>query len=329
MTRPLATCRPLLLLVALALPLAGCEEKEAGGFQGYVEGEYLRIAAPDAGWVETVAVERGAHVAAGDALFTLDRTREAAALAEARARLAQAESELADLRLGARPEEIASIEARLAEAEASRQLAGIVLTRESRLVTANVSAQARLDEARAAADQAAAQVARIRADLATARLPARLDRIQAAEAAVEAARHAVEQAAWRLAQRAIASPAAALVDDVVRRPGEWVPASGTVVSLLPPAGIKVVFFVPEPQRATLHPEAEIAVACTGCPPGLTARIARLAAEAEFTPPVIYSRETRAKLVFRIEARLAGTPGAPMPGQPVTVRLLAAPTPRVP
>ena len=125
----------------------------------------------------------------------------------------------------------------------------------------------------------------------------------------------------RVHQRAIASPGAALVDDVVRRPGEWVPASGTVVSLLPPAGIKVVFFVPEPQRATLHPETEIAVACTGCPPGLTARIARLAAEAEFTPPVIYSNETRSKLVFMVEARPAPADAAKLhPGQPVSVEL---------
>ena len=112
---------------------------------------------------------------------------------------------------------------------------------------------------------------------------------------------------------------ARLVDDVVRRAGEWVPGSGTVVSLLPNGATKVIFFVPEARRASLHPGDSVAVSCTGCPAALTARISRIASEAEYTPPVIYSRETRAKLVWRMEAIVADVPAAPTPGQPVTVR----------
>jgi HlyD family secretion protein len=308
-----------LLTALLLLALGACGDDAAEGFQGYVEGEYLRIAAADAGWLASVAVGKGQQVPAGALLFTLDPAREAAAVAEARARLAQAESDLADLRLGSRPEEVAAIEAQLADAEAAVTLANLTLDRQSKLITSHAVSQSQLDSARAGALQAAAQVARIRAELAVARLPARHDRIVAAEDAVEAARHAMEQATWHLDQRRVSAPVAALVDDVVRRPGEWVPANGTVVSLLPPAGIKVVFFVPEPRRAEIRPAATVAVACTGCPPGLTARVSRIASEAEYTPPVIFSRETRAKLVFRIEAVLADSAGAPLPGQPVTVQ----------
>jgi HlyD family secretion protein len=309
------------LLAALLLVALGACHGDAADqdFQGYVEGEYLRIAAADAGWLANVAVAKGQQVTAGTLLFTLDPTREAASVAEARARLAQAESDLADLRLGSRPEEIAAIEAQLADAEAAVTLANLTLDRQSRLITTHAVSQSQLDSARAGALQAAAQVARIRAELAVARLPARRDRVVAAEDAVEAARHVMEQAQWHLDQRRVSSPVAALVDDVVRRPGEWVPANGTVVSLLPQAGIKVVFFVPEPRRAAIRPDATVAVACTGCPSGLTARVSRIASEAEYTPPVIFSRETRAKLVFRIEAVLANVPGAPLPGQPVTVQ----------
>ncbi len=311
------TIRPAAL--ALLLLLAGCDDEPDPGFQGYVEGEYLRIAAVDAGWLASVAVAKGQQVAAGQPLFTLEASREEAALAEARSRLAQAESDLADLRLGARPEEIANFEAQLADAEANQRLAAITLERNQRLISTHVVSESQLDQANAAAQQSVAQVARMRAQLATARLAARPDRIRSAEAAALAARHVVEQSAWHLAQRSVASPADAVVDDVVRRPGEWVPANGTVVSLLPPAGIKAVFFVPEPRRAALALGATVAVGCTGCPEGLTARVSRIAGEAEYTPPVIYSRETRAKLVFRVEALLASVPGAPRPGQPVSVR----------
>ncbi|MGG5818762.1 HlyD family secretion protein [Falsiroseomonas sp. HW251] len=307
---------PALLLLALL----ACDKPPEDGFQGYAEGEYLRIAAPEAGWVQEIAVAKGQRVEAGVPLFTLDATRERAAAAEARAALAQAEGQYADLLTGLRPDEIASIEAQLSEAEANLRLSQLTLERQEELVRTRVAAQAQLDQARAAAQQAEARRDRIRADLAVARLPARRERIAAAEANVEAARANLDQAQWRLSQRAIASPAAGVVDDVVRRAGEWVPASGTVVSLLPDGATKVIFFVPEARRAALHPGDRVAVSCTGCPPNLSARISRIATDAEYTPPVIYSRETRAKLVWRMEASVERIPGAPTPGQPVTVRI---------
>jgi HlyD family secretion protein len=306
-------------MLLLGLTLAACGDSDRpASFQGYLEGEYLRIAAPEGGWLVEVAVREGQIVPAGAPLFALDATREEALVAEARARLAQAESELADLSHGARPEEIAALEAQLAEAEAGQRLAGLELDRQHKLESSNVAAKARLDEARTEATQAAARVERMRAELATARLAARSDRIDAARAGVEAARASLEQALWRLGQRAAASSVAALVDDIVRDPGEWVPANGTVVSLLPPGAIKVVFFVPEPSRAAIQPGDLLAVACTGCPVGLTAKVTRIASEAEYTPPVIFSEETRAKLVYRAEAALAAEGLAATPGQPVTV-----------
>jgi len=312
------TARRLSPLLFPLLLLGGCGDDAAGTFQGYLEGEYLRIAAPDAGWLESVSVAEGQSIAAGAPLFALERAREAAAVAEARARLAQAESELADRLTGSRPEEIAALEAQLEEAEAARRLARQDLERQRQLAAASAAAKARLDQARSAASQAEARVERMKAELATARLPARSERVRAAEAAVEAARAALAQAEWRLAQRTVASPAAALVEDLVRDPGEWVPAGGAIVSLLPPGSIKVVFFVPEPQRAAVRPGGALKLSCDGCPAGLTARVTRLATEAEFTPPVIYSRETRAKLVFRAEAALPEGAAGLMPGQPVTL-----------
>lgn len=305
---------PLLLL----LPLAACGRGEEGTtFQGYVEGDYLRIAAPEGGWVTGVSVGEGTLVQAGAPLFTLDDTAARAALDEAKAGLAQAEAALADRRLGARAEEIESWTAQLRQAEAALRQARQDLDRQKSLAADNVAAKARLEQAQSTASQAAARVEQAKAQLATARLPARPDQIAAAEAQAAAARAAVAQAEWRLSQRHINSPADALVDDVVRKPGEWAPASGVVVSLLPPDAVKLVLFVPETRRAGLAPGSTLSVSCDGCKPGLTARISRIASDAEYTPPVIYSRETRAKLVYRVEAQLTPDPAALHPGQPVT------------
>jgi HlyD family secretion protein len=309
---------PLPALVVLAVAACG-PDPEPPAFQGYVEGESVHVAAPAAGWLRDLAVARGGQVAAGAVLFTLDATLEEAALAEARARLAEAEARLADLRLGSRPEEIAVIDARLAEALAASRYATAERQRQEELARRDVASGARLDQVRAGAAEAAARVERIRAELAAARLPARTDRIAAAEAAVAAARAGVAQAQWHLSQRRIVSPADALVEEVVRHPGEWVPANGTVASLLPPAALKTVFFVPEPGRTLLAPGDIVALSCDGCPPGLSARVSSVAVEAEYTPPVIYSAETRARLVYRAEAVPLGEAARLLPGQPVMVR----------
>jgi HlyD family secretion protein len=67
----------------------------------------------------------------------------------------------------------------------------------------------------------------------------------------------------------------------------------------------------------------VGVTCDGCEKGLTAKVSFIARSAEFTPPVIYSQEERAKLVFLIEAR-PERPEKFRVGQPVTVTLSQEP-----
>jgi HlyD family secretion protein len=307
-----------LATVALLLLAAACDQApEESWLQGYAEGEYLRLAAPEAGWVESVAVERGDRVAAGAPLFTLEAEKQRAAVREAEARLGRAQSELADLRLGKRPEEVAQIEANLAEARATLAYAEQDLERQEQLARADFAAKARRDQARSAAAEARARVAATEAELAIARLPARADQIGMAEAAVRGADAELAQACWELDQRTVRAPVAALVEDRLRRAGEWVPAGGVVVSLLPPGNVKVRFFVPEPLLGGVQVGQRVAFRCDGCPPALAGEVRYIAAEAEFTPPVIYSVEARAKLVFLVEAW--PEPGTALhPGQPVDV-----------
>ena len=114
------------------------------------------------------------------------------------------------------------------------------------------------------------------------------------------------------------APAAGSVQDVYYEAGEVASAGAPVISLLPPDRRKVIFFVPEPARPGLAIGEELAISCDSCPAGLTARLSFLAREAEFTPPVIYSRDTRDKLVFRAEALLSGAAAGLPLGQPVEV-----------
>jgi HlyD family secretion protein len=134
----------------------------------------------------------------------------------------------------------------------------------------------------------------------------------------------VAQSAWRLAQRAIAAPVAGLVHDTYYVVGDWVPAGSPVASVLPPGNVKIRFYVAETALGRLERGQTLTVACDGCAAPIAATIVFIADRAEFTPPVLYSKENRSKLVYLVEAKPAPADAARLhPGQPVDVTLPAS------
>lgn len=295
---------------------------ETSTFYGYVEGEYVRLAPRDGGTLAELLVSRGDKVRAGQVVALLEADSESAARDDARARVAQAEAQLDNLRKGKRPAEVQAVAAQQSQAAAALKLAEAQLRRQEGLRNSSAFSPERLDEARASYERDRARLAELNAQVTVARLAARDDEIAAAEAALEAVRAALRQADWRLAQRTLLAPADALVADTLFVAGEHVPAGTPVVSLLPPSNIKLRVFVPEAELARVRIGDELAVRCDACPAGLTARVSFVAPQAEYTPPVIYSRESRSKLVYLVEAK--PTAGAPLnPGQPVETSLAEA------
>jgi HlyD family secretion protein len=289
---------------------------------GYAEAEFVRVAPELAGRLSALAVRRGDRVAAGALLFSQDDSAERAARDEARARLRAAEARQANLQTGKRPPEVAAVVAQLREAEAQLALDRSRLGRRERLTAREVVSQEGLEEARALVKVAEARVQALTAQVEIAHLPGREEERRAAEAEIAAAAAALAQADWRLGRRTVTAPVAATVDEIVHWPGEQVAAGAPVLALLPPEGIKLRFYVPEPLVGGLRPGQPLAVRCDGCAAGLRARISFIASEAEYTPPVIYSTGNREKLVFLVEARPLAEPGRFHPGQPVDVTLTA-------
>ena len=140
-----------------------------------------------------------------------------------------------------------------------------------------------------------------------------------AEAAQRQAKANLDWSQTRLARRRAVAPAAGVIQQVYFRPGETVPPGRPVMSLLPPGNLKLRFFAPERVLQDVKYGATVNVSCDGCEAGLTAKVTFIASSAEYTPPVIYSLDERAKLVFLIEAR-PEHPERFRVGQPVTVTL---------
>jgi len=233
--------------------ISSCSNATQDRFQGYVEGEFVYVASPLAGQLDSLQVRRGDQVKTGDPLFALDETAEKAALDMARAALVLSEAEF---------------------------------TRQERLFRMGPAAAQDYDRARSTRDQD---------------------------------RQRVAQAEWNFNQKRQAVPQAGLVYDTLFRQGEWVAAGKPVVVLLPPQNIKVRAFVPETLVGSIHYGDTTRVTVDGVPNPFIGKVSYISPHAEYTPPVIYSRESRAKLVFMIESVFDPEVSAGLhPGQPVDV-----------
>jgi HlyD family secretion protein len=280
---------------------------------GYVEGEPLYLASPVSGLVTEMAVRRGEIVPGGALLFTVDARSLAAQRDVAGGQVAQAKAQIAALGASEAQAGAAVAAARAAALEARREA-----ERVERILAGSPGAVSRLevDKARAAADTAAAQLeaAQRQADAARAQIGTargQLAQAQGARADAEA----------RLSLASARAPATARVEDTFFQTGEWASANQPLVSLLPDERITVRFFVPEREVARYRLGRQVGFSCDGCATGLTASVSYVSPRAEYTPPVIYSLESRDRLVFLVEARPAH-PQRLTPGLPVDVTPLA-------
>jgi HlyD family secretion protein len=313
------------ILLLVSVLIAACAPVPEETWQGYIEGEFVLVASPYAGQLQRLATHRGQRVVERQPLFSLEQENERAARLEAEERLKTAEARLENLAAARRAPEIQAQRAELAQARAALDLSKSQLAQQERLFKSGFVSQGRLDEARSVYARDVARVGNAEAQLQNLLQPIGRDaERKAAEGEVAAARAAVEQAAWRLQQKSVVAPVAGPVQDTFFVEGEWVPAGRPVVSLLPPGNVKVRFYVAESALQTFPVGREVDIRCDGCKP-VHAKVTFVSTQAEYTPPVLYSREGRQKLMFLIEARPAPADAAALhPGQPVDVTLRAAP-----
>ena len=310
-----------ILVPAIALALGACGDSGPKPMQGYVEGEYVRVAAPFAGTLVKLETQRGQRIEPGAPLFALEAENEDAARREAEERVRRAEAQADDLKKGRRSTEIDAVRAQLSQSQVVASHSERELARQQDLAAKGFVSQQRVDDARADLDRDRAKVAELNAELATARSGARPDEVRAAEAEAAAARQALKQADWKLRQKTVAATVAGTVIDTLFVNGEWVPAGAPVVSMLPPANVKVRFFIPESRLGAVRIGQKVTLTCDGCSAPVAASITYIAPQAEFTPPVIYSKENRGKLVFLAEAKPQPADAVKLhPGQPVDVAL---------
>jgi HlyD family secretion protein len=309
--------RPIIIVVliiaaAVAVWLLLMPSKRERTLSGYIEGESLYLAAPVSGTVASISAVEGQRVVAGQQLFRIDPATLTAQGEQAEAGVAAARTQIASAEAQAQQAE-AEVSAAAADADKARQDLERLLS-VKRADSAAVAGKD-IDAARAALREASARLA-----AAQKTAQARRAEVAASRAQAEQARGGAREVAIRVGQLAPAAPSPGLIEDVFFQPGEWVNANQAVVSLIPDNKIKVRFFVPEAEVARYRPGQTVRFACDACGRDLSARIGYVSPRPEFTPPVIFSRDSRDRLVFMVEA-YPMRPARLMPGLPVDVEPL--------
>jgi len=309
--------RPVIIILLLAGAaaliwyfLSG--QKRERLLSGYIEGESLFLAAPVAGTVGTISAKEGDRVGAGASLFTIDPATLSAQGEQARAQVVEARTQIAAAQAQAQQ---AEAEAMAAAADADRARRDL-----NRLLSVRREDPAAVAGKDIDAAQAALREANARLNAARETAQARRAQIAAARAQEDQAKGGEREVSIRVGQLSPPAPSAARVEEVFYRPGEWVAANQPVVSLLPDDRIKIRFFVPEQEVARYRPGRNVRFSCDGCASGLNAKITYVSPRPEFTPPIIFSRDSRDRLVFMVEA-LPARPANLMPGLPVDVEPL--------
>lgn len=310
----------LLFLLPLFI-FGGCQKSDMQTYNGYVEGEFVNISSTQSGKLDKLFVKRGENVSLNANLFALESENELLALKQAVADLSGAEATLRDYRKGSRPEEINVIKAQLSQALASSDNAAKQLSRNSALYPSNAVSKAQLDDSLALAKAAEAKVKELQNALSVAQLAKRSDQIAAQEARIAQLKALVAQAQWRMNEKGVKSRYNALIFDTLYREGEWVNTGGIILRLLPPENIKIRFFVPQKIAESLQIGQNISIISHSDGKQIAAKVTYISPEAEFTPPIIYSNETKDKLTFMIEAYPQKHDAVRLhPGQPVEVSL---------
>lgn len=301
--------------------LTGCGKSEHQ-YQGYVEAQNVYLSSPSGGKLLFLKVKRGQFVEKGDPLYALDPDPELFSLDEQEALYKQSLSTLKDLQEPRRKQEIEAIEAQLKQAEAQLSLAEIRLRRNQILYDKKVLDKDSLDAAMERFHEMTALTEQMTANLELARLGSRRDRINAQQYATLSIKNRIESLRWQISQKQQVAPTAGIIFDTYYRPGEYVGSEHPVVSILAPEYTHIEFFVPLDELKNIHLGQQIDYTYENQHDRHRAQIVYIASDAEYMPPLVYSRNNSDKIVFRIKADILRRDRL-FPGEPVVVYIGAS------
>ena len=311
--------KPIIISTLLLLNLSCSDQnaEPADHFTGYIEVVNAYMSAPQAGWIEQLQVKEGDKVEQQQNLLKLDSESQQILLQQANAELIKSKEQLENLRYGARVPEVEVVKLQIKEQQALIEEAKHELIRQQQMRQSNATSEAALDRATANYDALKAKQSQLKQQLNVMQLPDREHTIGAAEAQVEAAQQGVNLQQWQLQQRTLIARHSGYVEQIYFRQGEYVTPGTPILSLLLTNQFKVRFYVGQAQLSQLQSGQQVHISNDA---GMQGKgiVTFISQQPEFTPPVLYSNDSRDQLVYLVEAKIDDNQFRA--GQPVDVAL---------
>lgn len=306
------------LLISLVF-LQSCGNKK-NTYQGYVAGTNTYIAPQFEGKLKKLAVKRGDKVEKGALLFALDDKPQVYVLNESTALLQESIAQLTDLAKPKRTQRLDIIRAKIKQVEAQINLAQLRENRNQTLFDKKVLAKDSLDVSHEHLNELLAKKKQLESELELSMLGARPDIIDAKKSAIQSLKIKIKHLSWVLSSKVEYSPDAGVVCDTFYVEDELVTKAKPVVALLFPKNIYLEFFVPYLEAKNLYIGKEIEYYFMDENKHIKlAKITFISPEAEYVPPLVYSRDNSDKIVFKIKAKPVNNEFL-NPGIPVTIKI---------
>lgn len=291
------------LVVVAGCARARADTKAEEEFQGVAELDERHLAFEVSGRLLEVRAREGDAVARGALVAAIDGSLEeqARAARDLEAQAAQAQAELVSK--GARPEEVAAMQARVRAAQATVDLLKKQVDRERTLHERGVTPEVRLEELDGQLARATAEREALESALRDLSRGARKEEKQAAARRAEAARATVALDDLRIGRRELHAPLDAVVLDVHAEPGEVVAAGAPVLTVADPERIYADVFVAQARIAGVDAGDRVRARADGVPGVLEGAVEHIARRTEFTPRFLFSDRERPNLVVRVRVRI--------------------------
>jgi HlyD family secretion protein len=287
---------------------------------GNVDFRQINLAFNGSERVADILVEEGDRVKKGQVLGRLDTSRLAPQVAQAEAQAASQRANLARLKNGSRPEDIAQARANLDSAKAEAANARAQFDRQSSLALRAVASQRSLEMAEAESKQADAKVEVNQKALDLLVVGPRVEDIQEAEAQLRAADANVALLHQQLLEAELIAPVDAVVRSRLIEPGEMASPTRNAFSLATVSPKWIRAYVSETQIGMLRLGAKATVSVDSFPgrsfPGW---IGFISSVAEFTPKTVQTEELRSSLVYEVRVFVEDPDDVLRLGMPATVR----------
>lgn len=297
------------------------EEQTKMALQGNVDVRQVNLSFKVDGRIETLAVDEGDTVKAGQVLATLDKRYFQDELRLAEARRDNAAANLARLEHGSRPEEIAQARALTADREATLARAQADFARAKELIGMGGISKEDYDLRRTTLQAAEAQLRSAREAQRLVEIGPRQEDIDAARAQLAEQEAAMVQSQRRLADADLVAPNEGIILTRAREKGAIVQAGEIVFTLTLASPVWVRTYVNERDLGLIQPGMPASVTTDTAPNRPYAgHIGFISPTAEFTPKTVETRELRTDLVYRLRVVVDNPDGGLRQGMPVTVSL---------